>query len=167
MKKTLSLLFSIILIGCLTAIPVSAKTTLTAPNVSVSSSVNKATVKISKVKSAKKYEIYMKKGSGGWKKVKITSSKSFTKSSLSGGQKYYFKVRAVNATGKGKFSKVKSVTVKKPAKKVVTYSATVYITDTGEKYHSSGCSSLRKSKHAISKSSAISQGYSPCSRCHP
>jgi micrococcal nuclease len=44
---------------------------------------------------------------------------------------------------------------------------TVYITDTGSKYHSSGCSYLRKSKHAISLSSAKSQGYSACSRCDP
>ena len=45
-------------------------------------------------------------------------------------------------------------------------SATVYITDTGSKYHRDGCQYLRKSKHAISLDSATSQGYSPCSRCY-
>ena len=45
--------------------------------------------------------------------------------------------------------------------------ATVYITDTGSKYHSSGCRYLSKSKHAISLSSAKSQGYGPCSVCGP
>lgn len=45
--------------------------------------------------------------------------------------------------------------------------ATVYITNTGSKYHRSGCQYLRKSKIAISKSNAQSQGYTPCSRCHP
>jgi len=44
---------------------------------------------------------------------------------------------------------------------------TVYITDTGEKYHSSGCQYLRKSKHLISLKSAKSSGYTPCSRCAP
>lgn len=42
----------------------------------------------------------------------------------------------------------------------------VYITNTGSKYHRSGCSYL-KSKKAISKEKAISKGYSPCSRCNP
>lgn len=46
-------------------------------------------------------------------------------------------------------------------------SYTVYITDTGKKYHSASCSYLKKSKHAISKDSAISQGYSACSKCNP
>lgn len=45
--------------------------------------------------------------------------------------------------------------------------ATVYITDTGEKYHTSGCRYLRKSKHSISLSSAKSQGYTACSVCKP
>ena len=46
-------------------------------------------------------------------------------------------------------------------------SYTVYITNTGSKYHRSGCSYLRQSSHAIDKNSAISQGYTPCSRCNP
>lgn len=46
-------------------------------------------------------------------------------------------------------------------------SETVYITDTGSKYHRSGCQYLRSSRHAISKSNAISNGYGACSRCHP
>lgn len=44
---------------------------------------------------------------------------------------------------------------------------TVYITNTGEKYHASGCQYLRKSKIAISESKAIAQGYTPSSRCNP
>lgn len=45
-------------------------------------------------------------------------------------------------------------------------SYTVYITKTGSKYHRDGCSYL-KSKIAIDKNSAISSGYSACSRCNP
>lgn len=46
-------------------------------------------------------------------------------------------------------------------------SITVYITDTGEKYHRGDCSSLRKSKHAISLAEAKREGYTPCKRCNP
>ena len=43
---------------------------------------------------------------------------------------------------------------------------TVYITRTGEKYHESWCSSLRKSKIPISLSEAEALGYEPCKNCH-
>jgi len=43
---------------------------------------------------------------------------------------------------------------------------TVYVTRTGKKYHKSECSYL-KSSIPIKKSAAISQGYTPCSRCSP
>lgn len=44
---------------------------------------------------------------------------------------------------------------------------TVYITDTGSKYHRDGCQYLSKSQIAISLSDAKSQGYEPCKKCHP
>lgn len=44
-------------------------------------------------------------------------------------------------------------------------SQTVYITNTGSKYHRSGCQYLRKSKISISLDQAKSQGYTSCSRC--
>ena len=43
----------------------------------------------------------------------------------------------------------------------------VYITKTGEKYHTSGCSYLKKSKIEISLENAVARGYTPCSRCNP
>lgn len=46
-------------------------------------------------------------------------------------------------------------------------SVTVYITKTGEKYHTGGCRYLKKSKIAISLEDAQAQGYSPCSVCDP
>ena len=42
---------------------------------------------------------------------------------------------------------------------------TVYITESGSKYHKSGCSYLSKSKIPISLSEAKAQGYTACSRC--
>lgn len=47
-----------------------------------------------------------------------------------------------------------------------TNERTVYITKTGEKYHESWCSSLRKSKIPISLSEAEALGYEPCKNCH-
>jgi len=44
---------------------------------------------------------------------------------------------------------------------------TVYITNTGEKYHRDGCRYLARSKIPIKKSDAIKQGYTPCSVCNP
>ena len=44
-------------------------------------------------------------------------------------------------------------------------SRTVYITNTGSKYHQSGCRYLKKSKISISLSEAKSRGYSACSVC--
>ncbi len=44
-------------------------------------------------------------------------------------------------------------------------SQTVYITDTGKKYHRDGCQYLSKSKHAIDLEKAISSGYTACSKC--
>jgi competence protein ComEC len=46
-------------------------------------------------------------------------------------------------------------------------SVTVYITNTGKKYHSDGCQYLSKSKIAITLKDAKSEGYTACSKCHP
>lgn len=43
----------------------------------------------------------------------------------------------------------------------------VYITKTGECYHTSGCSSLRKSKIETTLQNAVSKGLRPCSKCKP
>ena len=48
-----------------------------------------------------------------------------------------------------------------------TTGATVYITDSGKKYHTDGCSSLTKSKVPIELEKAKAQGYTPCSKCNP
>jgi len=43
----------------------------------------------------------------------------------------------------------------------------VYITKTGEKYHTGQCSSLKKSKITISLGEAVAKGFGPCQRCKP
>ena len=44
--------------------------------------------------------------------------------------------------------------------------STVYITNTGSKYHNAGCRYLGSSKISINESDAKSRGYTPCSVCH-
>lgn len=44
---------------------------------------------------------------------------------------------------------------------------TVYITNTGKKYHRAGCRSLGQSSISISLADAQAQGYEPCGICHP
>lgn len=50
---------------------------------------------------------------------------------------------------------------------VNVYSQTVYITNSGTKYHKEGCRFLSKSKIEISLSDAIAKGYEVCSVCKP
>lgn len=44
---------------------------------------------------------------------------------------------------------------------------TVYVTDTGKKYHSAGCRTLKQSQRPISLDDAKAAGYSPCGICKP
>lgn len=48
----------------------------------------------------------------------------------------------------------------------VKQDTTVYVTNTGSKYHKSGCQYLKESKIPISLSDAKAQGYTPCSKCY-
>lgn len=44
---------------------------------------------------------------------------------------------------------------------------TVYVTNTGNRYHREGCASLSRSKNPISPAEAIKAGYAPCKICMP
>lgn len=43
----------------------------------------------------------------------------------------------------------------------------VYIADTGTKYHTANCRTLKKNKYKITKREAIEQGYTACKVCKP
>ncbi len=49
----------------------------------------------------------------------------------------------------------------------VRQEVTVYVTNTGSKYHRGGCGYLSRSKISISKKKAVAAGYGTCSRCRP
>jgi micrococcal nuclease len=44
---------------------------------------------------------------------------------------------------------------------------TVYVTNSGEKYHRENCRSLARSKIALPLADAVKSGYGPCSTCKP
>jgi hypothetical protein len=46
-------------------------------------------------------------------------------------------------------------------------STKVYITRTGEKYHTGDCRTLKKSKIETTLAEAVSSGYEPCKLCDP
>ena len=76
----------------------------------------KATVKYSKVTGATGYEIYMAKENGKYVKVKTTTANSYTRTKLTRGATYKFKVRAFKKVGSnvyyGAYSSAKVVKVK-------------------------------------------------------
>lgn len=103
----------------------------------------------------------------------VTAGKNATSKKISGlkaGTKYYVQVRAYKTVDGKKYysdwSAKKSVKTKAKVVKKTT-SGTVYITNTGEKYHRGTCRYLRYSKYSISKSAAIAQGYTACKVCRP
>ena len=107
----------------------SAKSAYTKPlkvTVSSISAVSATSVKIKwkKVSRADGYEIYQKKASGEYKKIKtITSGEttSYTQNSLSGATKYTYKIKAYVKFGTekiyGSYSSVKSIVTPKPTTK--------------------------------------------------
>ncbi|MCD8147073.1 MAG: 5'-nucleotidase C-terminal domain-containing protein [Clostridiales bacterium] len=79
----------------------------------ITSAVNKAKgIKLTwnAVDGATSYQVYRKIGSGSWKKVKTTTSTSWTDTAAtSNGTKYQYKVYAVNGAGKSKASATKTI----------------------------------------------------------
>lgn len=67
-------------------------------------------------------------------------------------------------TGRGSYKGTKTVSFRISGPRYYGY--TVYITDTGTKYHRSGCRYL-KSRHAVDLGVARYEGYEPCKVCHP
>ncbi|MCD7715208.1 MAG: Ig-like domain-containing protein [Lachnospiraceae bacterium] len=86
------------------------------------------------------------------------------------------KVATVNKKGKVTAKGIGATTITatvlgKKYKCVVTVtkatSSTVYVTETGKKYHRAGCRYLSESQIEIDLQAAINAGYTPCSVCNP
>jgi len=76
-----------------------------------SSDYNAIKISWKKSTNAKKYEVYRATSkTGKYSKVVTTKYRTYTNKSLTTGKTYYYKVRAVNGSKKGKFSSVKAAT---------------------------------------------------------
>ena len=73
----------------------------------------------------------------------------------------------VLAIGCGSLPARPAATATDPVHPTQTKEATVYITNTGERYHISSCRYLRYSKHPVSLGEAKRRGYTPCKVCQP
>ena len=70
-----------------------------------STDYNAVKITWNKAKNAKKYQVWRATSKNGkYKLIKTTTAKTFTNKKLTTGKKYYFKVRAINGSQKGKFS---------------------------------------------------------------
>lgn len=139
------------------------------PVVTAKKSNNKAVLTWKAVKGADAYRVYSYDAlSKKYIKLATVTDTTFTSKSLSvGTHKFY--VRAVEKSGKsykkiGEKSKVVSVKISDTAKTSSSVGQTVYITQTGKKYHyNNQCNG--GSYYATTLSDAKSKGLTPCQRC--
>lgn len=101
------------------------------------------------------------KSTGDWTQACTTPANTqiYYVGGLSSAYTYSFRVRAYNSDGNSDYS---NEAARKPGEDI-----TVYITNTGTKYHRDGCQYLASSKIAINLLDAKAQGYTPCSVCNP
>ena len=173
-KKFLSLTLALVLVFT-TAAAAYAESRLDTPQIeSVDPAKNSILVSWTEIEDAAEYEIYRAASSksASFHYYVTVSATSFRDSDIKKGTRYYYKVRALSYDGDAdsKLSKWASGKVKKPAKKLhasasVMQSETVYLTNTGEKYHRSGCRYLRQSSIPKSLRYAKEHGYEACSVC--
>ncbi|MBR1731258.1 MAG: fibronectin type III domain-containing protein [Ruminococcus sp.] len=110
MKRLISV-FAAIAILITIAVPVSAVSKPAAPRLkSVSNSSKGVLLKWSKVKNAAKYYVFRKTAKVKYKKIATVKTTSYTHKSAVSGNKYTYKIYAVNAKGKSKASNQKTVT---------------------------------------------------------
>jgi len=73
----------------------------------------------------------------------------------------------VFAVACGSLPSQQAATTTHPVSHTQRNEVTVYITDTGERYHVASCRYLRYSKHPVSLRVAKNRGYTPCKVCQP
>ncbi len=165
-KKIVSALISAIIIVT-SAVPSFAATKLSKPVIdSITHNNSYVTLDWDAVKHADSYKIYRSTSKdSGFDLIGTTSNLRYSDKDVSKGTKYYYKVRAISDSNSYENSRLSKWRSSKIPSSKTTNSETVYITNTGEKYHNYGCRSLRKSCIPISKSNAQDAGYTACAIC--
>ena len=110
MKRIVSV-FAVLALMITLAVPASAVSKPAAPKLkSVSNTSRGITIKWSAVKNAEKYLVFRKAPTVKYKKIAAVKTVSFTHKSAVSGNKYTYKIYAVNSKGKSKPSNEKSIT---------------------------------------------------------
>ncbi len=167
-KRIVAAVIVMALLAC-AMLPAFAASKLAKPEI-VEVDAGKSSIKIDwePVKHADSYYVYRATSKNGtYHYLDEAESSWYRDYSITKGQRYYYKVRAVSFDDEysnSAQSKWRSGKVKKPAPAYST-SQTVYITNTGSKYHRYGCRYLHSSCIKTSLSKAKNAGYTACSVC--
>ena len=139
------------------------------PEIPTNNVVQAVSIKLNtKKKSLNVGKTYTLKLSKTKKKVKWSSSNKKIATVNSKGKVTAKKKGTCTITAKIGKSKYKcKITVIQPKSITNSKSATVYITNSGKKYHTSNCRYLRNSKIKTTLKSAKSKGYTACKICKP
>lgn len=172
MKRNFALFAVIVTMLFSTAAPVFAASKLSRPVIDeIDAGNNSIKIDWGYVKHADEYDVYRATSKNGdFTYIASVDESWYRDYDIVKGKKYYYKVRALSYSDyeNSSLSKWRSAKVNKPSKSAssgYTNSQTVYITNTGAKYHNAGCRSLRKSCIATTLSSARSSGYEACKLC--
>lgn len=102
-----------------------------------------------------------RKNGGDWTQIGTAGADTeiYYSGGLSSANTYTFRVRAYNVDGNSGYTNEAS---RRPGEDI-----TVYVTNSGTKYHRNGCQYLSQSKIAKTLIQAKAEGYTPCSVCNP
>lgn len=172
MKKKLTSLFIVVTMLFSSFVPAFASDRLSRPVIDeIETGKNSIKIDWAQVKHADEYDIYRATSKNGTFRYIASADESWYRDyDIKKGTRYYYKVRALSYDdyNDSYLSNWRSAKVKKAkAASASSYavSQTVYITNTGGKYHRSGCRYLHSSRIPISLDNAKSSGYDACSVC--
>lgn len=125
LRKAVALVITVAMVLGLSVTPTFAatstpKTTITAATVYYN---NNAKITWKKVSGAVKYQVYRKRADESSYKLMTTTTNTFYRSEdLKYNTKYSYKIKALNKSGKGQYSAVKSITTKKSNGSAISFS---------------------------------------------
>lgn len=182
LKKILSFTLALMLIISLPCISSNAATKISKVKSFTKTGATSTSIKLAwkKVSNASGYQIQLKEDDEYYtiKTIKKADKTSYECQDLDAGQKYSFRIRAYKKSGSKKtYSKWTKLSASTKSKKSSSSSKskssgngnTVYISGSGEKYHSTkNCSGLKHAKSITetTKSKAEASGRTKCKLCY-
>ncbi len=172
MKKKLTSLFIVVTMLFSSLAPTLAASRLSRPVIEeIEAGKNSIKINWTRVQHADEYDVYRSTSKNGTFRYLASADESWYRDyDIEKGQRYYYKVRALSYDNHSDsyLSKWRSAKIKKAraaSTSGYTVSQTVYVTNTGGKYHRYGCRYLHSSCIPISLANAQNSGYGACSVC--